>query len=93
MARGNVVPVQIIGRIESVEIPVLGPKQTLGRKPVALRIRAKSATGFETEWYAVAGNFRQRVYDLATTQALPIGKTCAIMLDDHGAVMGFTVVR
>lgn len=92
MAKERIVPTQIIGRIESVEIPVLAPGKPLGRSPVAVLIRTKSGSGSESEWYGVAKEYRQRLYDLATTQALPIGKTCAIMLTETGAVVGFTVV-
>ncbi|MCU0617314.1 MAG: hypothetical protein MUD17_09585 [Gemmatimonadaceae bacterium] len=45
------------------------------------------------QWFSVHQELRQRVYDLARNRSLPMDATCAFMIDETGAIVGFTVVR
>ncbi len=72
---------QIVGSTDDVQLPPPPPGHRVGRRPVSL------------QWFSVHQELRQRVYDLARNRSLPMDATCAFMIDETGAIVGFTVVR
>ncbi|MFO0092993.1 MAG: hypothetical protein ACK54K_01680 [Gemmatimonadaceae bacterium] len=60
---------------------------------MSLQLCLRGAAGPTYEWFSVHRELRQRVYDLARNRSLPMDATCAFMIDETGAIVGFTVVR
>lgn len=87
------VPSQIIGSIHDVQLPPPPPGHRVGRRPVSLQLCLRGAAGPTYEWFAVHRKLQQRVYDPARNRSLPMDATCAFMIDETGAIVGFTVVR
>ena len=87
------VPTQIIGSMRDVQLPLSSPRHRVGTRPVSLQLCVHEPAGRTYEWFAVHRTLRQRVYDLARQEQLPLGKTCVLMIDETGAILGFTVVR
>lgn len=86
------VPTQIIGTIHDIQLPPDTSRPLLGRRPLALQLCVHGPTRRSYEWFAVAKELRQRIYDLARHDQLPMDKRCAFMINEVGAIVGFTVV-
>jgi hypothetical protein len=93
MPRKTPPPSQIIGSIHDVQLPPPPPGDRVGKRPVSLQLCLRGAAGPTYEWFSVHRELRQRVYDLARHEKLPLGATCVFMVDETGAIVGFTVVR
>lgn len=86
------IPIQIIGTIHDVQLPPDRSRPLIGRRPVSLQICVHGPAGRTYEWFSVNVELRQRIYDLARHDKLPMDTRFAFMIDQNGAILGFTVV-
>lgn len=87
-----VIPSMLVGSIHDVLLPP-PPRARARKRPVALQLRVQGPTGYAFEWCVVHKELQSRIIDLVNTEQLPMGKTCAFMADEKGALLGFIVVR